>query len=79
MQRQRADLGVSQVGVSSEHDSDVVRCLSHPLHHQSQLLHPLLCMAFTALKVGRHQTKTLPFEIHLIFKENAYTVEPYSA
>lgn len=63
------DLRVSQVCVPSKQDGDIICCLSHPLHHHSQLLHPLLSMALTALKVGRHQTKLLAFEIHLMLGE----------
>lgn len=58
-------LSVSQVCVSSKQDSDIVRGVRHPLHHHSQLFHPLLGMVFTALQVRRHQTQLLAFEIHL--------------
>lgn len=68
MQRQMTDLRVPQVRVPSKQDGDIVRCLSHPLHHHPQLFHPFLCVAFTALEVGRHQTQLLAFEIHLISK-----------
>lgn len=58
-------LSVSQVCISSKQDGDIVWCLRHPLHHHSQLFHPLLAVAFAALQVRRHQTQLLTFEIHL--------------
>lgn len=61
----RTCLSVSQVCVSSKQDGDIVWCLRHPLHHHSQLFHPLLGKAFTALQVRCHQTQLLTFEIHL--------------
>lgn len=66
MQRQSTHLGVPQVRVPSKQDRDIIRGLSHPLHHHLQLFHPLPCVAFTALQVGRHQTQLLTFEVHLI-------------
>lgn len=63
------NLSVPQVCVPSKQDGDIVGCLSHPLHHHSQLLHPLFSVALTTLKVGCHQTQLLAFEIHLMFKE----------
>lgn len=62
------DLSVPQVCVPSKQDGDIVRCVFHPLHHHSQLFHPLHRLAFTALEVGRHQTQLLAFESHLITK-----------
>lgn len=65
---------VPQVCVSSKQDGDVFWCLSHALHDQAQLFHPLLCVTFTALQVGRHQTQLLTSEVHLIqtLKQSQY-------
>ncbi len=68
MQRQGAHLSVPQVRVASEQDGDIVRCLTHPLHHHLQLFHSLLCVAFTALQVGRHQLQPLASKINLVSK-----------
>lgn len=59
------NLSISQVCVPSKQNSNIIRCLSHPLHHHSQLCHPLPCMGFTAFQVGRHQAKFLAFESYL--------------
>lgn len=63
-----SDLSIPQVCVTSKQDSDVFWCISHALHYNTQLLHPLLSMAFTALQVGSHQTQLLASEVHLIQK-----------
>lgn len=48
-QIKEANLRIPQVGVSSKQDSDIIRRLCHPLHHQSQLSHPLCRTGLTAL------------------------------
>lgn len=58
-------LCVSQVGVSSKQDGDIIRRTCHLPHHQCQLSHPLCCVGLTALKVWRHQIKRLASEQHL--------------
>ncbi len=75
MQRLMTDLRVPQVRVPSKQDGDIVRRLSHPLHHHPQLFHALLCVASAALEVGRHQTQLLAFEIHLVSKREKLCVD----
>lgn len=71
-------LSVSEVGVASKQDSDITWCLSHLLHHHSQLFHSLLCMVFTALQVGCHQKQLLAFKFHLISKRGRGRFTPSS-
>lgn len=64
-----ANLRIPQVGVSSKQDVDVIRRLSHLLEKQLQLSHTLSCAGLEALHVGRHETKLLASEQHLIAEE----------
>lgn len=66
MFRVRLHLSIPQICVSSKKYRDIIRCVFHPLHDLSQLLHPLLCVALTAFEVGRHQAQLMAFESHLI-------------
>lgn len=61
----KTNLRVSQVGVSSKHDVDVIGRLGHLLQQQLQLLHPHSRIGLAALQVGRHQTQLLTSEQHL--------------
>lgn len=63
------DLCISQVGVSSKQDVDIIRHLGHLLQEQLQLLHALSCVGPEALHVGRHEAKFLAVEQHLIVEE----------
>lgn len=72
---EESNLSIPQVGVSSKQNGDIIRRLCHHLHHQSQLSHPLSCIGLTALKVGRHETKLVAFEQHLILKERHFEVD----